>query len=386
MKVLVDCHCFDYPNTEGVNTYIRGLYGAMSRMAPKNWEFFLAARSADRLHWAFEQENVHFVRLSSRGKLSRLLFEYPRIIREYGIDFAHFQYNAPPLKCMMGKRASEGGRCKTVVTLHDLLFMDFPSFFPLRYRLTKAILFSLSAWRADLLLTVSEYSRRAIHRHFHIPDKKLYVIPNAVTKDFYAIDKSAARAFVNAKGVGKYILYVSRFEPRKRQDLLLKTYLEMRLWEQGYDLVFVGRKTLDVPSFDTLIAAMPQDARSHITICYQVSYEELKFWYGAASLFVYPAEAEGFGIPPLEAGAASVPCICSNRTAMGDFTFFGENHIDCSDEALLSARIRGLLGIGQEREDANLDMIQKEIARSYDWDCIAIRLISFLCASPKQII
>ncbi|MBP5398195.1 MAG: glycosyltransferase family 4 protein [Bacteroidales bacterium] len=371
MKILVDCHCFDYPNTEGINTYIRGLYGAMIRTAPKGWEFYLAARSPERLDWAEGCDNVHFVRLSNRGKVRRLLFEYPRIIRRNGIDFAHFQYNAPPLKCLLGHRASEGGRCKTVVTLHDVLFKDFPSFFPLRYRLTKSVLFSLSAWRADMLLTVSEYSRQSIARHFHIPEKKMYVTPNAVTKDFYAIDKRAAREFADARGVGKYLLYVSRFEPRKRQDLLLKTYLEMRLWEQGYDLVFVGRKTLEMPSFDALMEGMLQEVRSHITICYQAPYEELKYWYGAASLFVYPAEAEGFGIPPLEAGAVGIPCICSKRTAMGDFRFFGANHIDCTDEQLLQERIRALLGIGQEAENAHVEEVRMQIANTYDWETIA---------------
>lgn len=398
MRILVDCHCFDYVTSEGVNTHIRGLYNAFLRLAPEDWEFYFVCKYPEKLTWAgygadadsdFSNEvissRVHFIKLSDRGKWYRLLVEYPKIIRKNHIDYAHFQYTAPPFKSRFGHRGTLGGRCRTIVTLHDILFKDFTKYFPWKYKLVKGALFYLTAKRADLLLTVSEYSKSRISYHFGIPAEEVFVTPNAVTRDFREIDEGQARAFVSSRGVGKYILCVSRFEPRKRQSLLLRTYLEMRLWEKGYDIVFIGRKTLSMPDFDKMLATMPIEARSHVIVHYHAPYKELKLWYKAASLFVYPAVAEGFGIPPIEAGAAKVPCICSNRTAMGDFSFFGENHINCDDASLLKQRIAAILGLDGEAQLPPVDAISEEIAKVYDWDVIARNLMEHIIADAASI-
>ena len=182
MRILIDCHCFDYSTSEGINTYIRGLYGALTVVA-RDIDFYFAAREIGKLQRIFgDAPNIHYVALAAKGRVHRLLTEIPSLVRKYGIDVAHYQYTAPLIK-----------NCKTIVTLHDILFKDYPSLFPLSYRLTKGALFELSARRADLLLTVSEYSRRRISSHFGIPLSKIHVTPNAVSEDFFHIDAGQAR-------------------------------------------------------------------------------------------------------------------------------------------------------------------------------------------------
>ena len=100
----------------------------------------------------------------------------------------------------------------------------------------------------------------------------------------------------------------------------------------------------------------------------QVSYSELKYWYKAASLFVYPALAEGFGIPPIEAAAAGIPCVCSNRTAMSDFTFFGNHLIDPQDDKLLKGEILQCLS---QIDNSEIKSIQHQIYHRYNWNVIA---------------
>lgn len=356
MKLLVDAHCFDYATSEGINTYIKGLYGALTRIA-SDIDFYFAAQKIDKVELLFGHvANVHYIQLTATNKIKRLLTEFPCIIQRYGIDYAHFQYTSPLIK-----------NCKTIITLHDILFKDYPQMFPLGYRLTKGILFGLSARRADLLFTVSDYSRSRIALHYGIDKNKIYVTPNAVSEDFFHIDANQAHAFVKRKGVRKYILYVSRIEPRKNQIALLRAFHDLRLVEKGYDLVFIGRKTLPVPDFDELLASLPKEEKQHIHIYNQVSYEELKLWYKAASLFVYPALAEGFGIPPIEAGAAGVPCVCSNLTAMSDFTFFENNLVDVTNsETLKSAIVANLSSLS-----IDTNKICSAIHSKYNWQSIA---------------
>lgn len=356
MRLLVDAHCFDYPTSEGINTYLKGLYSELPRIAPEV-DFYFAARDIAKLQNIFgNAANVHYVKLAASSKVGRLLTEIPGIIRRYRIDYAHFQYTAPLIK-----------NCKTIVTLHDILFKDYPKMFPLSYRLSRGWLFKDSAKRADLMLTVSDYSRNRIAEHYGIPREKIFVTPNAVSEDFFHIDAERASSFAKKNGLGNYILYVSRIEPRKNQAALLRAYHELRLDTKGYDLIFIGRKTLPVPDFDNLLASLPDTEKQHIRIYNQVGYEELKLWYKAASLFVYPALAEGFGIPPIEAGAAGVPCICSNRTAMGDFMFFGKNLIDAANPEILQSAIAANLSAPA----VDTCKIRSAIHSTYNWKSIA---------------
>lgn len=364
MKILVDAHCFDYKTTEGINTYLKGLYGELVKIAT-DIDFYFVAQNTDKIRTIFgEAANIYYITLSSKNKIYRLLFEFPVIIRKYGIDVAHYQYTSPLIK-----------NCKNIVTLHDILFKDYPEMFPLSYRLIKGFLFKLSAKRADLLLTVSNYSAKQIAMHYNIPINRIGVTPNAVSGDFYTIDKNEATNFVKSYGFEKYILYVSRIEPRKNQIALLKAYNELQLWQDNYDLVFIGRRTLATPEFDIYYEQLPAKVKSHIHIYNQVSYSDLKLWYKAASLFVYPAVAEGFGIPPIEAGSAGVPCVCSDRTAMGDFKFFNGNLVDPMNlDDLKNQIVKNL----KQQDKVLLSEIQKQIYSTYNWRSIASNFYSEL--------
>lgn len=357
MKILVDAHCFDYNTSEGINTYIKGLYSEVIKIA-EEIDFYFVANNINRLADIFgEHHNVHYVKLTAHNKIQRLFIEIPSLISKYKIDIAHFQYTAPLIK-----------NCKTIVTLHDILFKDYPDMFPWKYRLSKDILFKISAKRADLLLTVSEYSKDRIIHYYKIPSDKLSITPNAVSEDFFNINSVNAKSFVKNQGIDNYILYVSRIEPRKNQIAVLKAYIELNLFTKGYDLVFIGRKTLPVPDFDKYIEQLPTHIRAKIHIYNQVPYPNLKLWYKAASLFIYPALAEGFGIPPIEAGAAGIPCICSNRTAMRDFSFFGHNLIDPDDEKQMKNSILENLKMTNSE---SLKKISNQIHSKYNWETIA---------------
>ena len=123
------------------------------------------------------------------------------------------------------------------MTVHDLLFLDFPQYFPLSYRLKNGFMFWKSARRADVLLTVSEYSKDEIYRHFKIAKNKIGVTFNGVLLPEKDLPKTEVRERL---GLRKYILTVSRIEPRKNHISLLKAFVEMKLYNDGYKLVFVG--------------------------------------------------------------------------------------------------------------------------------------------------
>ncbi len=361
MKLLVDLHSFDNHNREGITTYLEGIYGALITISP-DVEFYMAAADVESIRAIFGvHRNVHYVSLRSRGGMYRLVVDIPALVRRYDIDYVHCQYIAPFIY-----------NCKSIITLHDILFVDFPHYFPLSYRAIKGFLFRLSAHRADVLLTVSEYSRERISHHYNIPISDICVTPNAVSDDFASVDSRVAQEFITGQGVGRYVLYVSRFEPRKNHVALLRAYCHLRLWERGYDLVLIGCRALEVRAFDECLSAMSCECRRHVHVLCSVDSCELRYWYCGASLFVYPSLAEGFGIPPLEAVMAGVPCVCSRATAMGEYTFLGRNLVDVDDEEVF----RGAILRNLERSSV---VPRSSVLERYSWRRAAQMLRAQLC-------
>lgn len=83
------------------------------------------------------------------------------------------------------------------------------------------------------------------------------------TKGNGLVRRSEAEALLDGR-VGKYILYVSRVEPRKNHLLLLRAYVEGRFYERGYALVFIGKTSIPVPELHRYCEKLPEDIRQNV--------------------------------------------------------------------------------------------------------------------------
>ena len=326
INILIDCHVFD-GKFQGTRTYIQGLYSEMIKHQDIN--FFFAANDIENLEKVFGNAvNIKYIKLNCTGSIQRLAIEFPKIISDYGIDFAHFQYISPLVK-----------RCKEIVTVHDLLFLDYPQYFPLSYRIKNRLLFERSSQRADILLTVSEFSKEEIVKHFGIDRDKITVTPNAVLPIEKNIDLPK---IYNKVGSEKYIFTVGRIEPRKNFHLLLKAFLELGLYKDGYKLVIIGAADLNYDEYYQYYDALTREEKESIVMDV-ATFPELVSLYKHASLFVFPSLAEGFGIPPLEAIEYGCPLLCSNATAMAEFGIPSEFLFNPKDIEELKAKIKNSL-------------------------------------------
>jgi len=360
IRLLADAHVFDN-GFQGTTSFIRGLYNELVKN--EELEIFLAARDIQGLKQYFKDERFRFIALNSAGRFHRLLFELPSIIRKHEIDFAHFQYIVPPIK-----------RCRYIVTIHDLLFKDFPGEFPYAYRQQKDFLFKRAARKADILTTVSSYSAKAIERHYRIPANKIIKTPNAVDPEFFELhDKSESKSYIRSRyGIENFLLYVSRLEPRKNHELLIRSFHELRLNEQGLGLVFIGQESISSPKLESILGKLPVAAKERIHWLEKIPPGDLVHFYNAARIFLYPSRAEGFGIPSLEAAALQTPVLCSNATAMKDFDFFGESLFDPSDEQGFRKKLMERLISPQSKEE--LSAISQVIRKKYCWKYSADQL------------
>jgi glycosyltransferase involved in cell wall biosynthesis len=350
-RIFVDCHVFD-GGFQGTRSYIKGLYTELVKDESKH--FFLAAKDTEKLKLEFgERPNITFVKYRTVNKIFRLLIETPRLIRAHRIDFAHFQYRVPPVKL-----------CKYIVTTHDVLFEDFPEYFPRMNRHSSLQTYKYSARISEMVLTVSEYSKHEISKYLKV--KNAVITPNGVSDVFFeTYDKTAIQKQVRKEfGLESYLIYISRREPRKNQHLLLKYFVDLKLYETN-QLVLVGHETFKNPGMDSIYNGLSETIRKKIVFIDHVGFDKMLLLLRGAKASVYPSIAEGFGIPPLEAVAARIPTICSNQTAMADFNFFGDDFFNPSDEKEFRKK---LLKIATELPDeAKLDAHREVVKDQYSW-------------------
>ncbi|RZJ67904.1 MAG: glycosyltransferase family 1 protein [Flavobacterium sp.] len=351
-RIFVDCHVFD-GGFQGTRTYIKGLYSVL--VQDRSRDFFLAACNVEKLKAEFgEQPNITYIQYPGESKIKRLLFDLPRLLKKHKIDYAHFQYRVPPVKV-----------CKYIVTTHDVLFEDFPEFFPKLNRLQSRITYKYSARMSDIVFTVSSYSKNEISQYLGVTDA--IVMPNGVDDIFFeTYDKTQIKQEVaQSYGLGDYLIYISRLEPRKNQHLVLQHFIDLELYKTR-QLVFVGHETFYIPELHKILDGLSSDIKKRIIFIEHLAYPEMIKLLRGSSAFIYPSIAEGFGIPPLEAAAAGIPVLCSNQTAMSDFTFFGNNLFDPSNEKEFKEK---LLRIATSApNETQLNSLQQTVKENYNWE------------------
>jgi glycosyltransferase involved in cell wall biosynthesis len=219
--------------------------------------------------------------------------------------------------------------------------------------------FSDLAWGADLILCISQSSRRDLQSFLEkmgVPQPPCEVV--RLGADILPgqgmnaeIDESIARYAQKP-----YILFVSTIERRKNHEILYRAYT--RLAEEGIELpplIFVGMSGWGVGE---LLADLAFDPRiqGRIHVLNHVSDTELAFLYQHASFTVFPSLYEGWGLPVAESLAYGKFCLCSNTSSLPEV---GEEWVDYLDPWDLPAwveRLRYYITHPQEVERRNAEI------------------------------
>lgn len=356
IKLFIDCHVFD-KGFQGTRTYIKGIYTELIKY--KKIEFYFAAVSIENLVAEFgNQDNVKFLKYKYNNSISRLIYEIPYLIYSNKIDYAHFQYRVPPVKL-----------CKYLVTTHDVLFEDFPEYFPKLNRFQNYWTYKVSAKMADIVFTVSKYSQEKIKEHLNCIN--VIITPNAIENVYFeSYNKIMVKKEVYSDfGLNDYCIYISRWEPRKNHQLILEGFIRLNLFDT-YSLVFIGDTTFQNPSFIALYETLSENQKNKIYFFKNLESTKMLSLLRGASFSIYPSIAEGFGIPPLEAVAANIPTICSNKTAMSEYSFFKEYAFDPSNKDDFNRALELVVKNG----DINISQKSSIIKKEYNWELAAKKI------------
>ncbi|MDO9073338.1 MAG: glycosyltransferase family 1 protein [Rubrivivax sp.] len=359
----VDFHVWD-GIFQGSRSHLLGLYRAAIPLAPEiDFVFFLDQPEAlRRAHVEFAASHVRLVRMPHRPGPWRLAWQLPWLRWRHGVDLLHMQYRLPLLPA---------GAC--ACTIHDVLYETHPQFFTRFFVWQSRLTGRQAARAAQLLFTVSAYSRDQIVRLYGVDRERVAITCNGVDFERFAPGAAGAAA-VTALGLtpGGYLLTLGRLEPRKNHLTLLRAYAQLA--SDAPPLVIVGQRDFHYGAVFDEIKRLQLDAR--VRVLETVDDATLPAVLRHALLFVYPAYAEGFGMPVAEAMASGVPVITSNTTALPEVAGPGALLVDpSSPEQLAQAMARLLVDADGRRR---LVQVGLQHVRQFDWQASAATFVAAL--------
>jgi glycosyltransferase involved in cell wall biosynthesis len=341
----------------GIGTYVRNVLRHLARL-DRDTEYILLCRQQDCSLASELGENFRAVPESSPAYSVREQLAVPMDLRREGVNLFHApHYVLPPLT-----------PCRSVVTIHDCIHLQFPQYLPHRlgYVYARTALW-VAAHRSDRILTVSEASKKDILRHFRVAPAKIDVIYNAIDERFGEPPSEADVSRVRERYQlnDPYVLYAGNIKPHKNLERLIEAFHLLR--REGLDhvkLLIIGD---EISKYATLRRAVHRyKLHQHVRFFGFVPDRTLAVLYRLAAVFVFPSLYEGFGLPPLEAMASGTPVITSNVSSLPEVVGDAALLIDPYDPVAIAQAIRRVLTEPALRDDLRCRGLAR--AQHFSWD------------------
>jgi glycosyltransferase involved in cell wall biosynthesis len=354
-------------NFTGLGNYSRYIVSILSEYFPNNKYKVYSPQELNKQTLAGVWNNSFSVSLRHpKQKRFKSFWRSYGIITDLikdGIEIYHGLSNEIPFGIRKAGIAS-------VVTIHDLIFLRYPEYYPLLDRKMYAFKFRYACRNADKIVAISEQTKRDIIQYFKIDESCIEVIYQNCNKRFTLEPSKAELEQIKQfyELPEKYLLNVGTVESRKNLLLIVKA---LRKVDPSTHLVVIGRKTPYAENVMRYIAENNLVNRVHFLS--NVSHEDLPGIYRQAELFVFPSEFEGFGIPIIEALHSGIPVIAASGSCLEEAGGPDSMYINPNNENELSDAINFVL-INPEKRKKMIEA-GREYVKQFDDKLIAQKLI-----------
>jgi len=243
---------------------------------------------------------------------------------------------------------------RSVVTIHDLIFERFPELYrPIDRQLYRWKMRG-AATRADLVLAISEQTKRDLGEFYGVPAEKVLVVYQGCHAIFRQAIAPEARAEVarRLELPEVFLLSVGTIERRKNLEVVVRALAGL----PGVPLVAVGRAT----AYQAELVALARElgVEERLRFIAGPGLSDLAALYALATVVVYPSIFEGFGLPIIEGLCSGTPVVTSTGSCFAEAGGPSTAYVDPHDPeawretlATLLAdpeRRRAMVGAGRE--------------------------------------
>lgn len=294
-------------NSSGIGVMIRELFGPYAELTkrickvilPHDGPAFPCCRPVEivRIPWNYQQN------------IRRIFFQTFQLGRRYGRNAVLLTTDSK-VPLLLPKS------CIVIPLITDLAVYEMQEVYQLSRVIWWRLQYRYLCHRADLFLTISEFTKRDMIAKLHISPEKIKIVPCACSPQMRRVDNSNTLKVLREKYhlPGHFVLFVGNFNPRKNLERLIQAFDQVK--SNGnikHHLVIAGEQGWKFDRDKALEGVLHREAISFIGF---VADEDMPALYTAADLFAFPTLYEGFGIPVIEAQTCGTPVLTSNCSAL----------------------------------------------------------------------
>ncbi|WP_282135386.1 glycosyltransferase family 4 protein [Seonamhaeicola maritimus] len=342
-----------YHNTTGLGNYSRDLIRVLAEYYTEN-QYYLYNTKPKKIDRLSVYKNV-FERLPNKWiwkKLSSIWRQGPvsKQIAEDKIELYHGLSGEIP-------RGLKEKGIKSVVTIHDLIFMHHPKLYKPIDRKIYFKKFKYAAHNVDRIIAISEQTKKDIIQFLGVDSTKIEVVYQGCHSVFKEKSNQEEKQSLKDKFnlPEQFILNVGTIEERKNLLSIVKAIKDIEI-----DLIVVGRKTDYFKEVESYINQHKLSNRVHFLE--GLSLKELATLYQLATVFVYPSIIEGFGIPIIEALFSKTPVITTKGGVFPEAGGPNSTYVTVKDIDMLKKEITILLNdssLRKQKADTGYEFAQK---------------------------
>lgn len=332
-----------FHNKTGLGNYSRDLVRILSAYYPENYYFLYNSKSSKKILFTPNKTSVF-----EKKPQAAFYKKFYNIWRQFAIVRDLKKDKVQIFHGLSGELPSglKKANIKSVVTIHDLIFMRYPQFYSFFDRKIHFYKFKKATKNADLIIAISEQTKKDIVEFLKIDASKIRVIYQgcqAIFKEqFTTIEKLEVAQKYNLPE--KFLLNVGTIETRKNVLSVVKAIQGLEI-----KLIIIGGET----KYTATVLSYINENNMHDQVLFlkNLNSRELAITYQLSTVFVYPSLFEGFGIPIIEALYSKTPVITTNYGVFPEAGGSNSMYVDPFNIEEIRTKIQLLLSDPQLRED-----------------------------------
>lgn len=361
-------------NKSGLGNYSRNLLYSLAVNHPEHSYFLFTPKTAGRIHFEMEDQFNIIEPVSSIQKMIGPLWRLSSMKNEFkrlGLDIFHGLSHELPI-------GIEKTGVRSVVTVHDLIFLRFPEFYnPVDVKIYVWKLTS-ACRSADHIVAISGQTKDDLIKFLKISPDKISVIYQSCNHSFRnKFNEENIRAVKTKYALPeRYLLYVGTIEERKNLMGIIKG---MHIRNIDVPLIVIGKKVEKY--YGKVLEYINNNKLRNIIFTEGVLSSELPIIFQNAECFIYPSFFEGFGIPIIEALESGTPVITSKGGCFSEAAGPGSMYIEPNDPEEIGEAVLKLLTSKELREK----MINEgtEYAKNFTGEVIARKYMNLYTSLLK---
>jgi glycosyltransferase involved in cell wall biosynthesis len=336
MRVGITLRSHD-PSWGGPGTYTIEIVKHLLRADPRNEYVLLYPRSAGvrRFLGQYQAQAPRVLEVDTRTRSGHYTDQVavPRLARKLGIDLLFSPFTSLPIH----------GRFRKVMTIHGAERYTVPGVLSWRASLSWRLMETVTLWRADRVLAVSETMKRDFCQALGFPPERVSTTYLGVDPTFRPVadGERLRRVREHYQLPDDFLLFVGYLFPNKNFTNLLKGFHAIA-GDIPHQLVVCGGRRWKYEADLALVDVL--GLRDRVRFLNVVPLEDLVALYSLAACFVFPSLYESFGLAMVEAMACGCPVVASNTGALPEIARDAALFCDPRSPDDIGGTIRKLVG------------------------------------------